>query len=70
MTAINRTLPAFPPTGPVIDLTPQTDFAKPMRVGLAVIAVALGGFGTWAALAPLDSAVVTPGIVSVESKRK
>ena len=67
MTAFNRSLPA---NGPVIDLAPQTDFTKPMRAGIVVIAVALGGFGTWATLAPLDSAVVTAGTVSVESKRK
>ena len=29
-----------------------------------------GGFGTWAALAPLDSAVVAPGTVAVYSNRK
>ncbi|MGE5517536.1 MAG: HlyD family type I secretion periplasmic adaptor subunit [Bacteroidota bacterium] len=56
--------------GPVIDLVPETDFAKPLRAGIAVVAIALGGFATWAAVAPLDSAVVTPGTVSVESKRK
>lgn len=67
MNALNRPLPV---NGPVIDLAPQTDFTKPMRAGLMVIALALGGFGTWATLAPLDSAVVTAGTVSVESKRK
>lgn len=68
MTAINRPLPV---PGPVIDVTmPSTDYAKPMRAGIAVVAVALGGFATWGALAPLDSAVVTPGTVMVESKRK
>ncbi|MGE5504558.1 MAG: HlyD family type I secretion periplasmic adaptor subunit [Actinomycetota bacterium] len=57
--------------GPVIDLpVPATDFRGPMRAGLIVIAVALGGFGTWAALAPIGSAVVAQGVVSVESKRK
>ena len=39
-------------------------------IGLLIIVLAFGGFGTWAALAPLDSAVVAPGIVSVESRRK
>ena len=39
-------------------------------LGLLVIAIAFGGFGTWAAMAPLDSAVVAPGVVSVESRRK
>ncbi|MGE5478442.1 MAG: HlyD family type I secretion periplasmic adaptor subunit [Bacteroidales bacterium] len=67
MNALNRPLPA---NGPVVDLIPETDFAKPMRVGIVVVAVALGGFATWAATAPLDSAVVTAGTVTVESKRK
>ena len=71
MTAQNRTLPAAAPAnGPIIDLIPQTDFAKPVRTGIAVVALCLGGFATWASVAPLDSAVVTAGIVSVESKRK
>ena len=39
-------------------------------LGILIIVGAFGGFGAWAAMAPLDSAVVAPGIVSVESKRK
>ncbi|HTH15590.1 MAG TPA: HlyD family type I secretion periplasmic adaptor subunit [Magnetospirillum sp.] len=71
MTAINRPSPTLPIHAPIIDVpVPSTDFAKPMRAGLAVVAVALGGFATWGVLAPLDSAVVTPGTVTVESKRK
>lgn len=35
-------------------------------VGLAFF----GGFGGWAALAPLDSAAIAPGVVKVESNRK
>lgn len=71
MTAINRPFPAMPANGPIIDLpVAATDFRKPMITGLAVIGIALGGFGTWAAFAPLDSAVVTAGTVTVETKRK
>ncbi|CAA7625500.1 HlyD family type I secretion periplasmic adaptor subunit [Magnetospirillum sp. UT-4] len=66
-----RSLPALPDRLTIIDLpVPPTDTRAPAMVGLAVIAVALGGFGLWASLAPLDSAVVTQGIVAVESKRK
>lgn len=58
-------------TMPFIDLPlAPTDFRKPIIAGLAVIGIAFGGFGTWAALAPLDSAVVAQGMVVVESKRK
>lgn len=38
--------------------------------GVAIIAVFFGGFGTWAAVAPFDSAVVAPAFVKVESTRK
>lgn len=38
--------------------------------GVAVILVFVGGFGAWAALAPLASAVVAPGVVEVVGERK
>ena len=38
--------------------------------GFTTIVVAFGGFGTWAALASLDSAAIAPGIVVVETERK
>ncbi len=38
--------------------------------GLAAIAVFFFGFGGWAALAPLQSAVIAQGVVGVESTRK
>ncbi len=38
--------------------------------GMSILAVFFGGFGTWAALAPLDSAVIAPGVVKVEGNRK
>lgn len=40
------------------------------RFGYGVIAVVFGGFGGWAALAPIDSAAVGLGVVAVESYRK
>ncbi len=71
MTAITKPTMAMPATGPVIDLpVADTNFRKPMTIGLSVIGIALGGFSTWAGFAPLDSAVVTAGTVTVESKRK
>lgn len=44
--------------------------ATAIRFGLATLVVAFGGFGTWAATAPLDSAAVANGEVQVESYRK
>jgi epimerase transport system membrane fusion protein len=41
-----------------------------LLLGAATIAGFLGLLGAWSALAPIESAVVAPGIVSVESNRR
>ena len=41
-----------------------------IRTGLATLAVFFGGFGAWAALAPLDGAVVGTGRLEVRGNRK
>ena len=38
--------------------------------GMLIIVIAFGGFGTWAALASLDSAAIATGVVVVESDSK
>jgi membrane fusion protein, epimerase transport system len=38
--------------------------------GYLVVLVVFGGFGGWAAIAPLDSAALAPGVVTVQSYRK
>ncbi|MCG8692333.1 MAG: HlyD family type I secretion periplasmic adaptor subunit [Minwuiales bacterium] len=38
--------------------------------GLFVLLVTFGGFGTWAALAPIDSGVIASGVVTVATNRK
>ncbi len=38
--------------------------------GAAACALLFGGFGTWAALAPLSSAAMAPGVVKVDTNRK
>lgn len=48
----------------------QINYKGPMRLGLIVIFLCFAIFGTWAALAPLDAAVVAHGSLVVESKRK
>ncbi|MGQ0556392.1 MAG: HlyD family type I secretion periplasmic adaptor subunit [Nitrospiraceae bacterium] len=40
------------------------------RQGLALVLVVFGGFGAWASLAPLNSAALAPGIITVEHYRK
>lgn len=49
---------------------PETDFGKPIKLGLLVLVIGFFGFFIWAAFAPLDEGVPANGIVSVESKRK
>jgi HlyD family type I secretion membrane fusion protein len=46
------------------------DPSRPLRVGALVILLTFGGLGLWAALAPIDSAAVAPGVVMVESNRR
>lgn len=40
------------------------------RTGVLIILVVFVGFGLWAALAPLSSAALAPGVIQVESYRK
>ena len=40
------------------------------RQGFALVLVVFGGFGAWAALAPLQSASLAPGVITVEHYRK
>lgn len=48
----------------------MTDPKKPLRIGGAIILLTFFGLGAWAALAPIDSAAVAPGVVMVESNRR
>ncbi len=43
---------------------------RPAIIGWSIIALFFGGFGVWAALAPLNGAVVANGIVKVDGNRK
>jgi len=47
-----------------------TDTRSPARLGFRVLAIGLGGFLLWAALAPLDEGVPTSGAVTIDTKRK
>ena len=44
--------------------------ARPVSIGLAVVAAFFAGFGGWAAVATLESAAIAPDVVSVASNRK
>ncbi|MEZ2329718.1 HlyD family type I secretion periplasmic adaptor subunit [Mesorhizobium sp. RCC_202] len=43
---------------------PRTDFRRTALAGYAAVALFIGGFGTWAASAPLAGAVVTQGTIA------
>ena len=49
---------------------PVPDWRRPAAVGYLVIILTFGVLGGWAAFARLDSAVVAPGVVTMESSRK
>jgi HlyD family secretion protein len=58
------------------DATDQIEYEERLRLrgliiaGTLVAAAFFGGFGAWAALAPLASAAIAPGTVTVDSHRK
>ncbi|MBS1161023.1 MAG: secretion protein HlyD [Proteobacteria bacterium] len=47
-----------------------TDTRQPMRLGLWVLGLGLGGFLLWLSFAPLDEGVPTSGMVAIDTKRK
>jgi HlyD family secretion protein/epimerase transport system membrane fusion protein len=76
------TLPAVPPAGKVVTARPldkralaedqelQPDWGRAQRLGLIVVALFFGGFGGWAAIAPLASAIIAQGSIKVVDNRK
>lgn len=46
------------------------DWRRPARLGYLTVFLTFGVLGGWSAVARLDSAVVAPGVVAVESSRK
>jgi HlyD family type I secretion membrane fusion protein len=49
---------------------PSDSSWRPALAGWLIIAAFFGGFGAWAAMAPLDGAVVASGVVKVDGNRK
>lgn len=49
---------------------PQFDDRPVRRIGYLILLVTFGLFGSWAAFAPLDSAALAPGVVTVKGYRK
>ncbi|MGD9724706.1 MAG: HlyD family type I secretion periplasmic adaptor subunit, partial [Pirellulales bacterium] len=52
------------------DATPPRNAMRPLVVAGVLILVVFGGIGAWSATAPIDSAVVAPGMIAVESDRR
>jgi membrane fusion protein, epimerase transport system len=61
-------------TTTVEPMNPSTNtgmgISGPVLTGVALIVIFIGIFGSWAALAPLNSAALAPGVIRVESNRK
>lgn len=69
--AATSTTPARLPSPPDSRAPRVTDSGRgTLLVGFVTILLFFGGFGTWAALAPLDSAAMAPGIIAVEGNRR
>jgi membrane fusion protein, epimerase transport system len=58
------------PATPTSDFTLETSDRTPRRIGLGILAIVFGGFGLWAVVAPMDSAALAPGVVTVKNYRK
>lgn len=62
--------PGAEPAKPAPGSLTEMGLRLPIALGFTVIALFFGGFLGWAAIAPLGSAAIAVGIVSVESNRK
>ncbi len=49
---------------------PADDASRFSRIGLVTVAAVFGGLLLWSVLAPINSAVIAPGRISVETNRK
>jgi HlyD family type I secretion membrane fusion protein len=68
-TAEGAEIPASPPRGVAPRRVPD-DHRLVARTGYAVIILAFGVMGGWAALSPLGSAVMGPGVLAVDTNKK
>lgn len=63
MTSMNSSI------GDSLSSLPSSDRSARM-IGFLIVFITFGLFGTWATFAPLDSAALAPGVVTVQSYRK
>jgi len=62
--------PALRPGAQAVDPANEDAGKSEVRAGLIILAVFFLGFGGWATFAPLDAAVVAPGVVVVSGNRQ
>ena len=62
--------PQAQPDITTVDARPPTPSGHAARVAFWTLLLGLGSFLLWAALAPLDEGVPSPGAVSIDTKRK
>jgi HlyD family type I secretion membrane fusion protein len=55
---------------PTLELTPPANPRSAILLGIIVIITVFGGFGAWATMAPIASAVISNGFITVDSNRK
>lgn len=48
----------------------RSSLDEPRRIGVIIVVITFGVFGLWAMVAPLQSAALAPGIVTVKGSRK
>lgn len=65
-----KPIPTPTPTQDIAPLRPEISDLRVRRIGYAIVFVMFGLFGSWAMLAPLGSAALAPGVVTVQSYRK
>lgn len=54
----------------LLDQENLADTRRPLMIGAIIIIVTFFGFGLWAAIAPIDSAAIAPGFLTVQSSRR
>ncbi len=73
---MSKDVTTFRPQDPapvVIDVVPASPISTVRGLavaGCAAVAIFIGGFGVWAAYAPLESAAMGPGVIEAASNRK
>lgn len=63
-------VPSEAPPATSAEQKSSAESARSTRIGLWALALGFGGFLMWAAYAPLDEGVPSPGVVSIDTKRK